>query len=68
MIYPRTLFLSSVILFRILSLSLSLTHFKGEEGDDEEEEDDPDYDPSKDKAAKGQQPPECKQQWPPGGV
>ncbi|XP_050687113.1 nucleosome assembly protein 1-like 1 isoform X2 [Eriocheir sinensis] len=35
---------------------------EGEEGDDEEEEDDPDYDPSKDKAAKGQQPPECKQQ------
>lgn len=41
---------------------------EGEEGDDEEEEDDPDYDPSKDKAAKGQQPPECKQQWPSGWV
>ncbi|KAG7162464.1 nucleosome assembly protein 1-like 1 isoform X2 [Homarus americanus] len=34
---------------------------EGEEGDDEEEEDDPDYDPTKDKAAKGQ-PAECKQQ------
>lgn len=44
------------------------SYFKGEEGDDEEEEDDPDYDPSKDKAAKGQQPPECKQQWPSGWV
>ncbi|KAK4306081.1 hypothetical protein Pmani_022076 [Petrolisthes manimaculis] len=35
---------------------------EGEEGDDEEEEDDPDYDPTKDKSVKGQQPAECKQQ------
>lgn len=34
---------------------------EGEEGDDDEEEDDPDYDPTKEKVAKGQ-PPECKQQ------
>lgn len=63
---PERSFYHQFILFRFLLLSLSLTHFKGEEGDDEEEEDDPDYDPSKDKAAKGQQPPECKQQWPSG--
>lgn len=60
------LFIISLFCLDFLLLSLSLTHFKGEEGDDEEEEDDPDYDPSKDKAAKGQQPPECKQQWPSG--
>jgi len=40
---------------------------EGEEGDEEDEEDDPDYDPSKALkagAGKGEQPAECKQQWP----
>ncbi|XP_064092472.1 nucleosome assembly protein 1-like 1 isoform X3 [Macrobrachium nipponense] len=35
---------------------------EGDEGEDEEEEDDPDYDPTKDKSNKDQQPAECKQQ------
>ena len=47
-----------------------IRHFSliGEEGEDDEEEDDPDYDPTKDKGSKDQQPAECKQQWPPSEV